>query len=117
MSASLLIREPLGERRAATPLRFGGTGADVVIPGADDAGLRLDFAGGQFWVRPADGGRVLVNGVAHVEPLALLDGDVLQLGQAQLVYASATPSLDVVHLAIERSHPTRRRQIGVFTVA
>jgi len=99
MSASLLIREPLGERRAATPVRFGGAGADVVIPGENDISLRLDQAGGQFWIRPADGGRVVVNGVAHTEPLVLVDGDVLQLGETQVVYSAATPALDVRHLA------------------
>lgn len=99
MSVSLLIREPLGERHAPLPLRLGGAGADVVIPGAPGSPLRINHAGGQFWVRPADGERMTINGVPHVQPLALVDGDVLQIGEAHVVFRAAVPALQVLHLA------------------
>ena len=99
MSASLQIREPLGERRVVTPLRLGGADADVIVPGASAAEVRIDHSGGQYWIRPIDGARVVVNGVKHAEPLALVDGDVLQLGDAQVLFSAAPPALDVLHLA------------------
>jgi len=97
--SSLLIREPLGARPVVTPLRLGGADADVIVPGAPAGGLRIDKSGGKFWIRPAEGARATVNGVAHAEPLVLVDGDVLQLGDAQLVFSAAPPALDVLHLA------------------
>ena len=98
MSASLQIREPLGARQVATPLRLGGADADVIVPG-EAAPVRIDHSGGQYWARPAGDAPVVVNGAVHAEPLALVDGDVLQLGDAQVLFTAAPPTLDVLHLA------------------
>src|SRR6478609_33628 len=98
MPASLQIREPLGARQVATPLRLGGADADVIVPG-EAAPVRIDHSGGQYWARPAGDAPVVVNGAVHAEPLALVDGDVLQLGDAQVLFTAAPPTLDVLHLA------------------
>lgn len=103
MSASLLIREPLGERRAATPLSIGSADADIVVPGAAGT-LRIDHTGGQFWVRPADdsptrNAAMVINGAMQAGATVLTDGDVLQFADAQIAFSAAAPSLQVLHLA------------------
>lgn len=97
MSGSVLLREPLGTRRAATPLRLGGVGADIAVPDAGEESLWLDWVDGQWWLRLPPGATAMLNGGVQRESLALADGDVLQLGTAQVVL-SAEPALDVVHL-------------------
>jgi len=94
----LLIREPLGTRHVTAPLRMGGAGADIVLPAAGDL-VWIDHEAGQWWLRPAPGGAVLVNGVTHREPLVLHDADVMQVGAAQIVFSAAGPALDVLHLS------------------
>ena len=94
----LLIREPLGTRQAVAPLRIGGAGADIALPETMDS-IWIDQQGAQWWLRPSPGAAVRVNGVACREPLVLHDGDVLQLGTAQIVFCAAGPALDVLHLA------------------
>ena len=42
---------------------------------------------------------VRLNGVVLREPVVLVDGDVLQVGEAQLVFEAAGPALRVTHLA------------------
>ncbi|HXC60089.1 MAG TPA: SUMF1/EgtB/PvdO family nonheme iron enzyme [Steroidobacteraceae bacterium] len=96
--ATLLIREPLGARHGTIPLHLGGASADVVLPEARDS-MWIDHDGSQWWLRPAPDAAVLVNGVMHREPLVLHDGDVLQAGAAQLIFAAGVPALDVLHLA------------------
>ena len=39
---SIEVREPAGVRQLAPPLRVGGIGAQVVVPGADGAALQID---------------------------------------------------------------------------
>src|SRR5689334_1140532 len=94
----LRVREPLGTRDIATPLRIGGAIADVQLPGAGDA-VWIDQDAGQWWLRPAAGASVVVNGVVHREPAMLHDGDVLQLGAAHIVFSGDGPALHVLHLA------------------
>ena len=75
MSASLLIREPLGTRQVVTPLRLGGVDADVVVPGLPAAVVRIDHSGGKYWVRP-DADAQFVVGAAEYSgtPQALQTG-------------------------------------------
>jgi formylglycine-generating enzyme required for sulfatase activity len=97
MSATTRILEPLGARTASLPLTFGGPGADVRIPGLEVVGLVLEELGGQWFARPAGAG-VTRNGIALNEAAALDAGDVIALGEAQLV-AWPGERIEILHLA------------------
>jgi formylglycine-generating enzyme required for sulfatase activity len=93
----LTIHEPLGTRQSQALLRIGGETSDIVVPGATDTVASIGPEGGQWWLRPlADS--VLLNGLLLREPVVLAEGDVLQVGAAQMVF-EAGPTLRVTHLA------------------
>ena len=94
----LSIKEPLGTRQAQAPLRIGGAPAELVVPGVAEPAASIDTEGAQWWLKPLQQ-VVRVNGVLLREPVVLADGDVLQVGEAQLVFAAAGPALNVTHLA------------------
>lgn len=97
MSATTRILEPLGARAAALPLTLGGPGADVRIPGLQVVGLVLEERGGQWFARPTADVGVTRNGVALNEAAALDAGDVIALGDAQLV-AWPGERIEILHL-------------------
>ena len=94
----LRIHEPLGVREAAAPLRIGGAPADLVVPGVSGPAASIEGDGGQWWLRPLQD-PLQLNGMTLREPVVLADGDVLQVGDAQLVFEAAGPALHVTHLA------------------
>jgi formylglycine-generating enzyme required for sulfatase activity len=94
----LSIHEPLGVRQAQTPLRVGGAPAELLVPGASQPAASIGPEGSQWWLRPLQDS-VLLNGAALREPVTLADGDVLQVGEAQLVFQAAGPAVHVTHLA------------------
>ncbi len=98
MSPQTRITEPLGERSAVLPLTLGGAGADVRIPGLEATALVLEERGGQWFARPAADAGVTRNGVALTEATVLDAGDVLALGEAQLV-AWPGERIEILHLA------------------
>jgi formylglycine-generating enzyme required for sulfatase activity len=97
MSATRIL-EPLGVRTASLPLTLGGSGADVRIPGLEAVALVLEERSGQWFARPIGGAGVTRNGMALHEAAALDAGDVLALGEAQLV-AWPGDRLEILHLA------------------
>jgi formylglycine-generating enzyme required for sulfatase activity len=94
----LSIKEPLGTRQAQAPLRIGGAPAELVVPGVAEPAASIETEGAQWWLKPLQQ-VVRVNGVLLREPVVLADGDVLQVGEAQLVFAATGPALNVTHLA------------------
>jgi formylglycine-generating enzyme required for sulfatase activity len=94
----LSIHEPLGVRQAQLPLRIGGASADVVVPGAAALAASIRTEGAQWWLQPLQDA-VRVNGALLREPALLADGDVLQVGEAQLLFVAAEPALLITHLA------------------
>jgi formylglycine-generating enzyme required for sulfatase activity len=93
----LTIHEPLGTRQSQAALRIGGGQSDIVVPGATDSVASIGPEGAQWWLRPlADS--VLLNGLLLREPVVLAEGDVLQVGAAQMVF-EAGPALRITHLA------------------
>lgn len=97
--AGLRIREPLGERAATLPLTLGGPEADVVVPGFEAIGLTLSGSGRQWMARPVAGATLALNGMPLRSDTAVDAGDVIGIGQAQVVVDPAGALLEVVHLA------------------
>ncbi|HEX7116502.1 MAG TPA: PEGA domain-containing protein [Steroidobacter sp.] len=86
--SELLVREALGERHFEStdfPLAVGGEGSTVVLagrpPGAEGY---IGVHEGQLFVQPAEGARVLHNGVPVQSSTWLRPGDVLNFGLARL---------------------------------
>jgi formylglycine-generating enzyme required for sulfatase activity len=85
---SLVIREPLGERRftaADFPLGFGGSGSAVVLGGRPplvEAWLGVHEE--QLYVQPSDEAEILHNGIRIRRSTWLKPGDVVNLGAARL---------------------------------
>src|SRR5690606_29523852 len=101
MNTQIRLIEPLGERVATLPLDVGGEGAALVLPGATDNLLRIEPGGRQWLAEPAnaDGEHpARINGVALRSPVPLVDGDVITLGDAQVVVHPAAARIDVFHL-------------------
>ena len=94
----LTLHEPLGSRQASAPLRIGGAPAEVIVPGSPEPAASIGPEGSQWWLRPLNDS-VLLNGVTLRDPVALSDADVVQVGNAQLVFEAAGPALRVIHLA------------------
>ena len=94
----LSIHEPLGVREALAPLRIGGAPAEITVPGAEGLAASFGFEGSRWWLRPLNDA-VRLNGMRLREPAVLADGDVLQVGDEQLVFVAASPALHVTHLA------------------
>ena len=98
MSIAIQIREPLGSRQARLPLTIGGEGTDLPVPGNVIAGLCIDAVGQQWTLRAADAAAVVVNGSPLHTPVPLAEGDVVRVGDAQLVVQPLQARIDVAHL-------------------
>jgi formylglycine-generating enzyme required for sulfatase activity len=94
---NLSIHEPLGVRQAKAPLRIGGAPAELIVPGSAGPAASIGPEGTQWWLRPLNDS-VRLNGGALRDPVVLADGDVLQVGEAQLVFEATGPALRVTHL-------------------
>lgn len=85
---SLVVREPLGERRftiADLPLSVGGTGSAIVLAGRPPgAEVWLGVHEEQLYVQPAEEVEALHNGVGIRRSTWLKPGDVVNLGAARL---------------------------------
>jgi formylglycine-generating enzyme required for sulfatase activity len=103
MSPSVHIHEPLGERVASLPLDLGGEGADLPLPGATGPSLRITAAGRQWLAESlhtdASSAAPLINGLPPRTAQPLVDGDVITLGDAQVIVHPAAGRLEVLHLA------------------
>lgn len=88
MSAELILREPLGERRLGPgdfPVSLGGAGANVALPATPGPLAWLGLHDGQLFVQPAaDAPGVLHNGTPLAGSVWLRDGDVLDVGRGRL---------------------------------
>jgi formylglycine-generating enzyme required for sulfatase activity len=89
LSARLIIREPLGERRLADealPMSIGGAGSDVVVPAAAAGPLAwIGAQDGQLFLQPASAeATVLHNGARIAGSTWLRGGDVLDVGGGRL---------------------------------
>lgn len=100
--AQIRIQEPAGERTMDPPLTVGGLGADVVVPGIDDgAALRVDRREG-VWIAQSEGSAsIRFDGRPLRESRDLRRGDVVAVGDAQVIVLDASRTLlrlDVCHL-------------------
>jgi formylglycine-generating enzyme required for sulfatase activity len=89
LSAQLIIREPLGDRRLtddALPMSIGGAGSDVVVPAAAAGPLAwIGAQDGQLFLQPASTeSAVLHNGARIAGSTWLRGGDVLDVGGGRL---------------------------------
>jgi formylglycine-generating enzyme required for sulfatase activity len=114
--ATLEVREPLGNRDLPLPVVAGGAGGDaaagvaggapavaVVLPGADGATAVFDHDG-ERWLVTGQGAGIRLDGRPFAGVRELQDGDVVALGQAQILFRSAPDtgrdaSLEAIHLA------------------
>lgn len=97
-----LVREPMGARDVPLPLGIGAEGSALVVPGdvPVDA-LLLDYEGGTWRARVAEGASCRLNGRRMQGMRELRSGDVLALGDAQIVLrddARHVLAVDIVHL-------------------
>jgi formylglycine-generating enzyme required for sulfatase activity len=86
--SALIVREPLGERRFAAedfPIAVGGPGSAIVMAGRPQgAEAYLGLHEDQLFVQPAEGARILHNGVPVHSSTWLRSGDVINFGAARL---------------------------------
>jgi formylglycine-generating enzyme required for sulfatase activity len=99
MNQQVRIHEPLGERMALLPLTLGGAGAALVLPGADGEVVRIAQGERQWLAEPLGAGAARLNGMALDATQLLVDGDVLSVGEAQLIVHPAQGRIQVAHLA------------------
>lgn len=99
--AQLRVREPLGERVLGERTTVGGVGSDIVVPGvAPEVAIVIERRKGVWVIEPA-GKAARFNGRPLTGPCDLRRGDVLALGDAQLVVTDLSRTLlraDVHHL-------------------
>lgn len=85
---ALVVREALGERRFAVddfPIAVGGPGSVIVLAGRPEGTeAYLGWHEDQLFVQPAEGARVLHNGVPVESSTWLRSGDVINFGAARL---------------------------------
>jgi formylglycine-generating enzyme required for sulfatase activity len=100
------LLEPMGARSLDAPLTIGGVGTGVVLPGvAEGVSLQVEFVANGWWVYAPTGRAAILNGQKLTGTSAaggreLLAGDVIEIGSARIVVATAEPlQLDVRHLA------------------
>ena len=100
--AQIRIQEPAGERTMDPPLTVGGIGADVVVPGVDDGvALRVDRREGVWIAQSESSTSVRFDGRTLRESRDLRRGDVVAVGEAQVIVLDASRTLlrlDVCHL-------------------
>lgn len=96
------VREPLGERVLGESISIGGSGADVVVPGAEPGpALTIERRKG-VWAVEATGKTVRFNGRPLVASGDLRKNDTLAVGAAQIVVTDASRTLlriDICHLS------------------
>ncbi len=99
--AHAAVHEPLGRRELAAPFTIGAAGSDVVVPGAASvAALTFNVEDGLWRVTPAQSTGARLDGERLREPRDLHAGDVIALGDAQVVVRATAPCIiDVLHLA------------------
>lgn len=97
------VAEPAGERVLGETLSIGGSGSDVVVPGAEaGAALSITRRAGLWVVTAAPGAVVRFNGRALSAARDLRADDVLTVGDAQVTVSGASRTLlrlSVTHLA------------------
>lgn len=102
-AARIVLREPLGEREWATPLLIGGEGSDVLVPGESGVGaLRIERDPSDWRVSASDTAVVQLNGERLRAPRELRRGDVLRVGDADIVVGHSDArrlELDLHHFA------------------
>jgi len=100
-AARISVSEPLGRREFDAPLSIGAAGSDIVVPGSDAApALVLDTDEGLWRVTPAGDALVRLNGERLREARDLRAGDVIALGDAQVIVRATAPcAIEVLHLA------------------
>ncbi|MGD9597171.1 MAG: SUMF1/EgtB/PvdO family nonheme iron enzyme [Steroidobacteraceae bacterium] len=99
-SAHATVHEPLGRRELPAPFTIGAAGSDIVVPGAAAAALTLGVEDGLWRVTPAESVGARLDGERLREPRDLHAGDVLALGDTQIVIRATAPCIiDVLHLA------------------
>ena len=100
--AQVRVREPLGERVLGERTTVGGAGSDIVVPGiAPEIAFTIERRKG-VWVIEPTGNAARFNGRPLTHPGDLRRGDVLALGDAQIVVTEVSRTLlrvDVHHLA------------------
>ncbi len=83
-----MLREPLGERLLGAgdlPLSLGGSGATVILPGAEGVLAWLGLHDGQLFVQPeGHASNVRHNGTPIAGSVWLRPGDVLDIGAGRL---------------------------------
>ncbi len=89
MSAQLIIREPLGERRLLDdelPVSIGGAGSDIVVPAPAPGPLAwIGAQDGQLFLQPVSSdASVLHNGARIAGSTWLRSGDVLDVADGRL---------------------------------
>jgi formylglycine-generating enzyme required for sulfatase activity len=106
LSLALRLREPLGERAISAtdlPLALGGEGAGIAVPGvpAGTTAAYLGFDEQTPYVESVaeSGVTVLLNGRVLRERTPLLHGDVIRIGDAEVLCAvrGGSVSLEVIH--------------------
>ena len=103
MSAQLIIREPLGERRLtdeALPMSIGGAGSDVIVPRAAPGPLAwIGTQDAQLFLQPASNEAVVLhNGARIAGSTWLRSGDVLDVagGRLRLYLENGERLLEVI---------------------
>ena len=92
--AEARIREPAGDRTLGEVFSIGGTGADVVVPGAMPGPLlRIERRKGVWVVQPEAGSAAQFDGRPLSAPRDLRRADVLALGDAQLLVEDVSRTL------------------------
>ena len=113
MSRALRLREPLGERAisaADLPLALGGEGVSISIPGVPAgvvaAQVGFDEQTPYIEVAPDSAVAVTLNGRVLRERTPLLHGDVIRIGEAQILTSvrGASVGLEVIH---QEGNPTQ----------
>jgi formylglycine-generating enzyme required for sulfatase activity len=100
--AQIRVREPAGERTFGSTITIGGEGADIVVPGPSAGpALRLEWRDRQWFAQPEPGAAIRLNGRVLGAARDLRRGDVLTVGEAQIVTTDLTRTLlkvEVRHL-------------------
>ena len=100
--AQIRVREPAGERTLGSELSVGAEGADVVVPGIETGPALRIWRRQAVWVaEPTAEHEVRLDGRPLVGTRDLRRGDVLAVGEAQVVVTDLTRTLlrlEVVHL-------------------
>ncbi|HVO47130.1 MAG TPA: PEGA domain-containing protein [Steroidobacteraceae bacterium] len=100
--AEIRIREPAGERLFQDSVTLGGTGADIVVPGAAaGAALQIERHETVWTARPLGEAHPRLNGQHLAAPRSLGRHDVITIGDAQVVVLNLTRAL----LHLDTLHP------------